>query len=306
MTDRIDRLHPMTLFVYFLCVMLPAMFCVNPLLQGISVLGALCFRTVIGGRREAKGWRWILILFLALLLLYPLFNHNGETVLFYINGSRITMEAVIYGAVTALMMAGILLWCRSLSVMMTSDRIIYLLGRISPKAALLCSMVLRFVPMFQKQMVKTWESQKLLGLYRENTLIDRVRARLYLFSAMVTWAFEHSMDTADSMQARGYGTGKRSQYMDMRMRSVDCLLTGSMLLPALFVLAVIGSGRMDMIFYPAMILPHFKLSGLAVYAAYLFLCLILPGYQLYGRVKRQIRSAKPQRSFGRRQSRKAS
>ena len=280
---RLERLHPLTLFLNLCCVMILAMFCMNPWIQMISCLGAVVLYLQVRGSRRKREWIWMVLFFVVMMFIHPLFNHNGKTVLLYINGNRITVEAFFYGAVTALMMAGILIWCRSLSLLMTSDRIVYLFGRISPKAALLCSMTLRFVPMFRRQVGKTRESQRLLGLYKEDTLLDKLRAELYVFSAVVTWAFEHSMDTADSMQARGYGTGKRTQYTDYRMRSVDIALSMAGIAITVWICIMYAGGTLNVTYYPAIRMPHTGGKEALTYVLYAVQCLLLPGVQFFGK-----------------------
>lgn len=285
---RLERLHPLTLFLNLVCVMLLTMFCMNPWIQLISCSGAVVLYLQVRGSRRKREWIWMVLFFVVVVIIHPLFSHNGKTVLFYVNGNRITMEAFFYGTVTALMMAGVLIWCRSLALLMTSDRIVYLFGRISPKAALLCSMTLRFVPMFRRQVGKTRENQRLLGLYKEDTLLDKLRAELYVFSAVVTWAFEHSMDTADSMQARGYGTGKRTQYTEYRMHSVDLVLCITGIAITVWIGMMYAGGSLNVMYYPAVRMPHAGVKEALVYVFYAVLCLLLPGVQMIGDKRRHL------------------
>lgn len=281
---RIERLHPMTLFLTMLCAVLPAMFCLNPIVQLISCLGALLLYLSVRESSRKKEWLWLILFCSVIIVLQPVFHHNGKTVLFYVNQNRITLEAVVYGIVTAFMLAGILIWCKSLSLVMTGDRVVYLVGRISQKAALICSMALQFIPRFRRQMQKIREQQKLLGLYREATLIDRIRGELYVFSATVTWAFEHSMDTADSMQARGYGTGKRTRYTQYRMHAVDYLLSVSAISLTVWIFVAYANGELTVTYYPQIGMPVPGAAGCLAYAAYLIVCLLLPGYCFSGTV----------------------
>lgn len=285
---RIERLHPMTLFLTMLCAVLPAMFCLNPIVQLISCLGALLLYLSVRESGRKKEWLWLILFCTVIIVLQPVFHHNGKTVLFYVNQNRITLEAVVYGIVTAFMLAGILIWCKSLSLVMTSDRVVYLVGRISQKAALICSMALQFIPRFRRQMQKIREQQKLLGLYREATLIDRIRGELYIFSATVTWAFEHSMDTADSMQARGYGTGKRTWYTQYYMHASDYLLSVSAIFLTVWIFVAYANGELTVTYYPQIGMPILGAAGWLAYAAYLIVCLLLPGYCFSGTVHERI------------------
>lgn len=78
----------------------------------------------------------------------PLFIHNGETVLFFMNDNPITLEAIIYGGVSSLMIVGVLLWCRCYGAILTTDKFLYLFGRLIPKLGLILSMAFRFIPLF--------------------------------------------------------------------------------------------------------------------------------------------------------------
>lgn len=281
----LERLHPVTIALLILGAAFPAMFCMNPIMQLISGMGAGILYAVLRSKKKTGRPYTFLAFFLLVIVIQLLFNHNGKTVLFYVNQNRITLETLIYGGVTALMLASVLLWCRNLSLLMTSDRMYCLIGRFSQKMALIFSMTLQFVPRFHGQMKKIRAQQRLLGLYGEKTLIDRIRAESIVFLATVTWAFEHSMDTADSMQARGYGTGKRTQYTEFRMRLWDWIL--GVTAAALFTVTMVSyaGGDMAVEYYPG-----FRMQGITAspnafrmlsgYGAYLMLGMLLPGYVL--------------------------
>ncbi len=274
----LNRLHPLTTALYFAAVMGIAMFAVNPVIRLCSFLCAALFMRTFGAGMRQSGIPGFVGFLAVAALVNPLFYHNGATVLFYLNGNRITLEAVRYGIGSALMLGGVLLWCQSLSSVFGSDHMLCLLGGISPKAALICSMSLRFFPMYARQMKKTKEQQRLLGLYGENTLIDRIRGTLTVFAAVTTWALEHSMNTADSMQARGYGSRRRTQYRRWRWRGRDALLTGVILGLTGAALAGIAAGCIRMDFYPVTDPVPMRAGSVAVYLCYAGVCSSLPVY----------------------------
>lgn len=286
------RLHPVTLFCYMAAVLGIAMFCLNPVIQVGSLLFAcICLRML----SERIVWRRVLVFVLFTVVIAginPLFYHNGATVLFYLNGNRITLEAIRYGACTACMFGGVFLWCRSLSKLFGSDRILCLLGAVSPKAALVCSMTLRFLPMYVRQMEKTKAQQRILGLYQDHTLIDRAKGSLKVFAAVTTWALEHSMHTADSMQARGYGTRKRTQYRRWRFGGMDAALCSWMLLLLIAIVIEIKRESVSMRFYPVTDAIPFSAESVFVYLGYAAVCLSLPAALCFLRCKRlRMRSA---------------
>ncbi|MBQ3489629.1 MAG: cobalt transport protein [Clostridia bacterium] len=232
------HLNPIVLFFYFAAAAGISMFSMNPVIQIFSLAGALSFFFLRNAGKRTGMHLPLFLLALLAALLNPLFQHNGATVLFVLNGNPVTKEACIYGAVTALMLLATLYWFRSFSELMTSDKILYLFGRISPKIALLLSMAMRYIPLFGAQLKKTAQTQKAMGYFKEDNAMDRIRGYMRVFSVTVTWALESGIVTADSMEARGYGEGKRSSFAVFRFYRKDGFYL--MLIGALFLISVYG------------------------------------------------------------------
>ena len=268
------QLNPFVLLCYFAAVAGISMFSMNPIIQIVSLAGAMSFFFV---RNAGKKTGMHLPLFLTALLvavLNPLFQHNGATVLFVLNGNPVTKEACIYGAVAALMLLATLYWFRSFSELMTSDKILYLFGRISPKLALLLSMAMRYIPLFGLQLKKTAQAQKVMGYFKEDNMIDRVRGYMRVFSVTVTWALETGIVTADSMEARGYGEGKRSSFAIFRFYRKDGFCHA--LIVVLFLIAVYGIATEAVAFqyYPTVLGHEQTLISILTYGAYTILAFL--------------------------------
>ncbi|MBQ4316925.1 MAG: energy-coupling factor transporter transmembrane protein EcfT, partial [Clostridia bacterium] len=78
---------------------------------------------------------------------------EGATiVLYFANGNPLTLESILYGLSAGVLLVTLLLWFASFNRIMTSDKFIYLFGRIIPALSLVLSMSLRFVPKFKSQM----------------------------------------------------------------------------------------------------------------------------------------------------------
>lgn len=242
--------HPAAVTVYFLAVSGIAMFCMHPVIIAISLLGALLLFFVRNGRRHGKSHLYFLGLFLVMTLINPLVSHNGATVLFVMNHNPVTLEALLYGAAASGSILSVLYWLRSFSQIMTSDKLLYLFSMLSPKLSLVLSMAIRYVSLFSRQTKKAAQAQKALGLYKEDNVLDSLRGGIRVFSVMLTWALENGIITADSMAARGYGTGKRTHFSLFRFRGADaCLLLSSLLCFAV-VCAGIGAGVLEFRYYP--------------------------------------------------------
>ncbi len=264
--------NPVALAVYFLAAAGVCMFTLDPAVLLTSLAGALLCQGVLGEMRKWRIHLYTLALFAGMALINPFVSHNGVTVLFVLNHNPVTLEAFVYGAAAGGMIVAVMYWFRSFTSVMTSDKLLYIFGSLSPKLALMLSMALRYVPLFTRQISLVSQSQKALGLYKEDNLIDRVKGGMRVFSVMVTWTLENGIITADSMSARGYGTGKRSRYSIFRWTAQDAaLLIISLLLAAAAVWGI--SGR-SFTYYPAITAAPVTVRALAGYIAYGWLVLL--------------------------------
>ncbi len=242
--------HPMAITIYFLTTAGIAMFCSNPVITAISLFGALLLFVIRNGRRHAASHLYFLGLFLVMALINPLVSHNGATVLFVMNHHPVTMEALLYGIGASAGILAVLYWFRSFSQIMTRDKLLYVFGALSPKLSLVLSMAIRYVSLFSRQTKKVIQSQKALGLYKEDNIMDNLRGSLRVFSVMLTWALENGIITADSMAARGYGIGKRTHFSIFRFRKSDGLLLCLSLLLFAVTCTGMGCGALEFHYYP--------------------------------------------------------
>ena len=156
-------------------------------------------------------------------LVNPAFNHEGQTILTYLpSGNPLTLESMFYGVAAAVMLASVVLWFSSYNEVMTSDKFVYLFGRVIPALSLVLSMALRFIPKFKSQMDVVAEAQSCIGRdTKTGSVIRRVSNAIKIFSIMVTWSLENAIETADSMRSRGYGLPGRTAYSIYRFDDRD-------------------------------------------------------------------------------------
>ncbi len=258
--------NPIAAAVYFLVVSGIAMFSANPVISAISLVGAVVLFLMNNGRTSLSTHFFSAVLFAVMAIVNPLVSHNGATVLFVMNNNPVTLEALIYGVCAALTVVAVLYWFRSFSQIMTSDKLLYLFGALSPKHALTLSMALRYVPLFGTQIKKVHASQKALGLYKDDNIVDSFRGGMRIFSVMITWALENGIVTADSMTARGYGMGKRSSFSLFRFKSEDVFLICATLVFS--VLSIYGTIGAEFEFYPYISVPEADLRSVVGYISY--------------------------------------
>ncbi len=270
----LSECNPIAAALFFLAVTLITMFTMNPVILGISFVCAVVFFCLISPKKGFKQHLLFLGLGLILALINPLVYHNGVTVLFVLNDNPVTLEALIYGIVASVKIIGTLYWFRSFSLIMTEDKLLYCLGSLSPKTAQVLSMALRYVPMFRDQIKKVHLAQKGIGLYKEDNMIDDVRGGLRVFSIIVTWALENGIITADSMAARGYGTGRRTYFSLFRFTKYDGLLVLITLVLSLVPAVLMILHHAEVVYYPVLQLPENTTGTLFIYICFTLLALL--------------------------------
>ena len=266
--------NPIVIAIWFFSVTGVAMFCNYPLLMLVSLCGAVLFFLVRNGLTHGKEHLFFFLLFLILALANPLISHNGKTILFVMNHNPVTLEALLYGINSAAMIIGVLYWFRSFTQIMTSEKLLYITGAFSPKLSLVLSMALRFVPMFSRQSAKINDAQTAMGLYKDDNMIDDIKGRSRVFSVLITWALENGIITADSMEARGFGVGRRTQLQRFRFCSRDIVLLIISLVLLLVTAAAVGTDSLSFTFYPSIKAEKLGVVGAAGIISYSLLVLL--------------------------------
>ena len=206
--DSFSSYHPIINFIYFALVLIYTMFFMHPVSLMISLVCALIYAVNLNGGKAVRfSLCFMLPMMLIAAIVNPAFNHEGVTILTYLpSGNPLTLESILYGIAAAIMLAAIMTWFSCYNAVMTSDKFVYLFGRVIPTLSLVLSMTLRFVPKFKVQLHAVSEAQRCVGRdVSDGTMLQRAKNAVTIMSIMVTWALENAIETADSMKSRGYG-----------------------------------------------------------------------------------------------------
>ncbi len=246
------KLHPVTLLIYFVMMLAFSMFLRNPVTAGLSLLGSIAFCCTLTDRREKlEDLRFYLPLSALIVLTNPLVSHNGRTPLFFVNGNAFTLEAIWYGVFIAGMIAAVLLWSKAYSKIFTSDKFLYLFGRILPKTALILSVALRCVPLMKAQAARLKDAQKTLGLFSTGSVADNVVSTVKVYAALVAWSLENAVETGRHMKARGWNAGRRTAFSTFRFRVTDAVFIAVFAAAGVLLLLAAARGALYFSFYPA-------------------------------------------------------
>lgn len=245
--------HPALNFLYFALVNGFSMFLMHPASLIISLGASLAYAVYLNGRRAVRFSLLVMLPMMAVAaLVNPAFNHEGATLLAYLpSGNPLTLESILYGLAAAAMLAAVAVWFSCYTAVMTSDKFVYLFGRVIPALSLVLSMTLRFVPKFQAQFRVVSEAQRCVGRDVSNgSLLRRLRNAVTIFSIMLTWSLENAIETADSMKSRGYGLPGRTAFSIYRFDSRDRAVLAWLIYCGFFLCCGAAAGGFAWRYYP--------------------------------------------------------
>lgn len=251
--DTFSSYHPIINFLYFALVLVFTMFFMHPVSLVISLISALAYGVDLNGKKAVRfGLTAILPMMLLAALINPVFNHEGATILTYLpSGNPLTLESIVYGVASAFMLASAVLWFSCYSAVMTSDKFVYLFGRIIPALSLVLSMTLRFVPKFRAQFRVVSEAQHCVGRdMAGGSLLRRIGNAVTVISIMATWSLENAIETADSMKSRGYGLPGRTAFSIYRFDERDRLMLLWLVFCGGYILCGWAVGGLQWRYYP--------------------------------------------------------
>ena len=276
MKDTFKSYHPIINFIYFIAVIGISMFVMHPVFLLISFVGSLSYAIYLGGVKVIyTQLLYSLPLCIIIGLINPLFNHEGITILMYLGENPLTLESIYYGCAMAVLFINVMLWFYVYQYVMTSDKLIYLMGRKLPNLSLIFSMTLRFVPLFQRQFKKVMSAQEGIGnSSNQKSIFEKIRWGSKVLSIMITWILETAIDTADSMKSRGYGLKGRTSFSNYTFKGRDIRL----LIILILLLVCLGVGLRYGVayvrYFPSMKFEGISLKSGIVYLIYGALCML--------------------------------
>lgn len=230
MKKNVISYHPFIIFIYFFIVMMLSMFLMHPALLILSIIYASTLSFYINGMDHTiKIISYSMMSILIVSISNPLFNHQGATILYYFkNQNPLTLESILFGISSGSMLVSSIIWFSCYNKIMTSEKIIFLLSKVTPTISLILSMAMRFIPRYKEQIDSVANTQKCIGKdINSGSVLQKIKNSLSILSITTTWAFENSIETSNSMISRGYGASKRSSYSIYHFSKKDIIVLTS-------------------------------------------------------------------------------
>ncbi len=274
--NQFKTYHPIVNFIYFVFVIGFSCFFMHPVCLCISLASGFIYSVMLKGKKAIKtNLIYMLPMIVMMAVMNPLFNHQGITIIDYLpSGNPLTLESIVYGLCAATMIVSVICHFSCYNEIMTSDKFIYLFGKIIPAMSLIISMTLRFVPKFSAQLKVVTNAQKCMGHdLSSGSIIKRAKNGLNILSIMTTWSLENAIETADSMKSRGYGTPGRTAFSIFTFDKRDKKALACILFLGVYTFAGNLMGGIYFTYFPSIKAVEVSLFSISVFTAYLLLCI---------------------------------
>lgn len=198
----------------------------QPIFLLVALILIIIFNLLLDHGQQLKKWlNPIMTMSLFILISTPLFNRRGNHILFYFFKNQVMLEGVIQGIMIALSLTGILALFVTFNLVFTMDKFLFVFSKISHQWTLLIMLAMRFVPLLKRKIKDMENMQTVKGLsIHHGSLRHRAQSGMQLVQMLLSVSLEDSIQAADSMTARGYGTGKRSHYQAFKMSRNDYVI----------------------------------------------------------------------------------
>ncbi len=263
----LDRSHPLTLLIWYISMITITVIILDPIITLSSLIMGTIHIILVNGKPTPSFALRCVLFASAAALLNPLFSHHGVTVLFFLRGLPITLEALLFGAEMSAAACAALMWCASLSIFMTSDKITMLFGSVMPRLAVLLSLTLRFIPLIREKHRNILIAQR--GLRSDSEEKRSIKFYAAVYSALVSQILEDSIEMSDSMRSRGIRLKGRSFYSDFRLRSCDVVMISLSIVMMSMIVFLRANGAADFSFYPTVSPVRFTGGSCVLYLAFI-------------------------------------
>ena len=215
--------HPAVNFIYFVSVIAGMIFFQHPVFLGISYACA-CAYSIKRNKWRALIFNLLMIpLVIAYGLYYSSYNHFGLTLIKQnMIGNRLTVESLVYGMVLGSVITGVMVWLSCVYSIFTTDKVVYLFGKVSPRLSLFLAITLRMVPRIKKEAQKINRAQQGIGRgINQGPWYHRSGNAIRIISMLLTWLIDSLTTCSESMQNRGSTLRGRTAFSIYRFDNRD-------------------------------------------------------------------------------------
>ena len=278
-----ERCHPAVNFLYFATVIAGMIVFQHPIFLLISFVCAFAYSI------KRNGWKALVFnvilipCVVAFAFYYSSYNHFGVTVLHQnMIGNNMTLESLVYGFVLGLVIAGVLIWFSCVYSVFTTDKVVYLFGKVSPRLSLFLAIILRMVPRIKKEAKKINTAQRGIGRgANQGNVFQRLRNSIRILSMLITWTIDSLTLVSESMRSRGSSLRGRKAFSIYRFDNRDRAYVITLFTCLTVIIMGVLLKQTDILYDPRIRMNPITSMSWFFYAGYGIFCLMPMGLELW-------------------------
>ena len=250
-----EHCHPAVNLIYFASVLLGMTTFRHPVFLAISFLAAFAYSIKRNGWKAMVFNLCLLPLVVAFALYYSSYTHFGMTVLYRnMVGNNMTLESFVYGIVLGMIGAGACIWLSCVFSVFTTDKVVYLSGRVSPRLSLFLAILLRMIPRIKREAVRINMAQKGIGRGADQgSFRQRLHNSFRVLSMLITWSIDSLTTASESMQSRGSTQRGRTAFSIYRFDNRDRLFVIGLFFCLTLTMMAVLLGQTNMMYDPRIV-----------------------------------------------------
>jgi len=258
--NLIHKLHPFTAVAFIGVIFILSLIFSHP----VYLLALFCaVGLVISAAGIVSEWRtylkFTLSMMVILMIINALFVHNGTTVLItgpklpVLGKTKITLEALAYGAGMGIRLLVIISVFCLYTYGVHPDKVLKLFSKFGNKSVLAITLSTRLFPLITQDFKRITEVQRCRGVkFDTGGWWERIKNSVPIISVLLLSCLERSMQLAESMLARGYGSGSRTSFRHDLWRPRDSIILASLSIGLIVGVWTVILGSSDYSYYPRM------------------------------------------------------
>ncbi|WP_129724434.1 energy-coupling factor transporter transmembrane component T [Xylanivirga thermophila] len=253
-----QKIHPIALIIYILTLFSITIISNHPVILCTVLIITVLSVISVGAVGDIKdSFAFILRMTLIFIIINCLTNKNGRTIIWrgpnipVFGRLQISLEALIYALMMGIRLSGVLSVFILQNKSMNPDALLSYMALIFPRSALLVSMTTKTIPYLAQLSNRVGEVMSVMGLDIDGKgYKGTVKNRLPIIKVIFMSSIEDSLSIAESIQARGYGSGGRSRYFTYRWRMRDTVVLASSIWAIISFIILARSGGIFYRYYP--------------------------------------------------------
>jgi energy-coupling factor transport system permease protein len=257
--NLIHRLHPASMLLLVLSLMVVALVADNPFFQA-GVIAATAMLALAAGviREWFSWWKICAVVGIATMIINPLVSREGAHVLWLgphlpVFGTlKVTAEALAYGAGMGLRLVAVIWVFALLTLAVDPDGILGMLRGRGSRSALVSALALRMVPATMRDAGSLLDAQRSRGLALDaGSRWSVLKSRLPLLRKTLSTSLDRGIGLAEAMESRAYGSGRRTRYVELGFGAGDVIVVSAASLLLVISIAGVAAGPLTFEYYPS-------------------------------------------------------